>query len=220
MNKVFAMGGAALAISMIAAVSLGGWAVVTVEDPPDHLVVGQATELTFSVRQHGNTLLPDLRPTIEARAGMGTVTGTASPTSRPGVYRGSVTVPRAGSWQITIHSGFGRSKGTMLPLLASDASSRPPVVTESERGRFLFAAKGCVTCHVHGGVDVASELKDAAPDLTERRFPADYLSKFLADPSIKPPTVTNLRMPNLGLKPTEIVALVAFINSDRKVSSR
>lgn len=219
MNKHWALGGAALALSTIAAARLGGWAVVTVENPPDYLVAGRPTELTFSVRQHGNNLLPDLRPTIEARSGMRSVTGNAVSTSQTGVYRGSVTVPEAGTWQITIHSGFGRSKGTMLPLQAIEPTSPVPIVAEAERGRLLFAAKGCVTCHVHGGVDVVGELRNAAPDLTDRRFPAEYLAKFLANPAIKPP-MADLRMPNLGLKQPEIAALVAFINSDRKLSSR
>ena len=62
----FAAFGSVFALSTIAAVRLGGWAVVTVENPPDYLVAGKATELTFTIRQHGRTLLSDLRPGIEA----------------------------------------------------------------------------------------------------------------------------------------------------------
>ena len=70
----------------------------------------------------------------------------------------------------------------------------------------LFAAKGCVGCHRHLEVNPERQT-DPKFDLTGRRFPNDYLKKFLADPSIKP-----AEMPNLKLKGDEIEALAAFIN--------
>src|SRR5258705_6889893 len=100
MNRICVFGGAALAISTIAAARFGGWAVVTVEDPPEYLVVGKPADLTFSVRQHGNNLLPDLPPPLAARSGRSRATGTATETSRPGVYGGFITVPMAGPCQI------------------------------------------------------------------------------------------------------------------------
>ena len=211
--------GSALALSTVAAVRLGGWAVVTVENPPDYLIAGKATELTFTVRQHGMTLLSDLRPSIEASSRGRRVTGKAWPLQQKGGYRGTITVPDTGSWQLTIHSGFGRSKAMLLPIAAVGAAQGRMSIAEPERGRRLFAAKGCVSCHVHGGVDVAGEVQQA-PDLTNRRFPADYLAKFLANPAIKTPTMPNLRMPNLGLRQAEIASLVAFINSEKKVARR
>ena len=84
----------------------------------------------------------------------------------------------------------------------------------------LFAAKGCVTCHVHGGVDIKGQLANFGPNLTARRFPAQYLAQFLADPSIKPPASANgARMPNLALKQADIASLIAFINDERKLTS-
>jgi len=221
MNRLYVGLGSALAFTTIAAARLGGWAVVTVENPPDYLVAGKATELTFTVRQHGMTLLSDLRPIIEVRSAGRRATSSAWPIQQAGRYRGTITVPDTGTWQITVQSGFGKSSGTLLPLRAVDSRAHAPApVVESERGRRLFAAKGCVTCHVHGGVDVVGQLQEGpAPDLTDRRFPADYLAKFLANPSIKTPTM-GMRMPNLELKQTEIASLVAFINSDRKVAGR
>jgi len=214
----FAAFGSVLALSTIAAVRLGGWAVVTVENPPDYLAAGKATELTFTVRQHGKTLLSDLRPGIEASSRGRRVTGRAWALQEKGGYRGTITVPDTGSWQITVQSGFGSSKTTLLPIAALDARQSRASIAEPERGRRLFAAKGCVTCHVHGGVDVAGQVQ-SAPNLTDRRFPAEYLAKFLADPSIKTPTM-DMRMPNLGLKQAEIASLIAFINSEQKLTSR
>jgi hypothetical protein len=62
---------------------------------------------------------------------------------------------------------------------------------------------------------------NVGPALTGRRYPADYLAKFLADPPIASPRQAgSLGMPNLQLKQPEIAALVAFINTEGRVSRR
>src|SRR6185503_20036307 len=67
LNRLVLAGvGTAFAFSGVAVARLGGWAVVTVENPPDVLVAGKATEMTFTVRQHGMSLMSDLRPSIDA----------------------------------------------------------------------------------------------------------------------------------------------------------
>ena len=82
------------------------------------------------------------------------------------------------------------------------------------RGVRLFAAKGCVGCHRH--IEVNPEhAADSKFDLTGKRFPPDYLKKFLADPSIKP-----AEMPKLNLKEDDIEALVAFINKSTLKTSQ
>jgi hypothetical protein len=83
----------------------------------------------------------------------------------------------------------------------------------------MFAALGCVTCHVHRAVGIAGEVNDFGPDLTDRTFAEDYLARFLADPSIKPPT-NGKRMPNLALRQKDIEPLIAFINADARVTRR
>ena len=101
------------------------------------------------------------------------------------------------------------------------ARHRSPALTDAERGRRLFVAKGCITCHVHSAVDPEGtlQLKQVGPDLTTKRYAAEYLKLFLADPSIRPPSTPNgMRMPNLGLKPAEIAALAAFVNKDQQVT--
>jgi hypothetical protein len=140
--------------------------------------------------------------------------------------------PEPGIWQVTIHSGFGRSKAVLIPWRVVD-SVRPvrgtveehletigvARLSEPERGRRMFAALGCVTCHVHRAVGIEGDVSDFGPDLTERRFPPDYLARFLADPSIKRPT-NGRPMPNLGLGPKDIAPLVAFINAEPGTASR
>lgn len=213
--------GLMVVVSTVAAIRAGGWAVVTVEKIPDYLVVGKLTQLTFAVRQHGVTLLTDLSPTVIAKSGRREVTTRASRLSTGG-YRADVTVPESGDWQITILSGFGKSRGTLLPLRAIQ-SSEPTLapLSDAERGRLLFAAKGCVTCHVHGDVDITGEVSGTGPELTSKRFVPLYLAQYLADPSIKPPDANSaMRMPNFALKQNDIASLVAFINAERRTAGR
>jgi mono/diheme cytochrome c family protein len=213
--------GAALVLSTAAAARwVGGWAVVTVENVPEYLVVGKPQVLEFWVRQHGVTPMADLKPSIVARSGSRVVRSQAWATPTTGVYRASVTVPSAADWELTIESGFGASKGHLLPLKAVNAAERVSALSVADRGRQLFAAKGCVGCHVHRAVDLEGQLQNVGPDLSDRRFAADYLAKFLADPSIKPESPNTMRMPNLALRQPEIASLVAFINSERRLSNR
>jgi len=208
-----------LALTTTAALRMGGWAVVTVESVPDYLVVGKATTLSFMVRQHAITVLPDLSPTVTATLGARQVVARTVRVS--GGYRADFTVPEAGDWQIQIASGFGRSGSTLLPIRAIDAGSPPPApLPDAERGRMLFAAKGCVTCHVHGGVAIRGELSDFGPDLTTKRFAAQYLAQFFADPSIKPAEKDKNQMPKPDLRQSDIPLLIAFINSERKTAAR
>src|SRR5919197_4337497 len=189
MKKLYlAVLGATATLSMMGAAYMGGWAVVSVDNVPDYIVAGKPVTLTFVVRQHAVTPRSDLSPTIEARSGSRTVQGMTWATSTPGGYGARITVPTVGEWQITINSGWGHSRGILLPILAIDSTARPPApMAAAERGRRLFAAKGCVTCHVRNDVDIAGELRDYGPNLSDRKFPADYLAKFLANPAMRPP---------------------------------
>jgi cytochrome c2 len=135
-------------------------------------------------------------------------------------------------WQVTIETGFGASKAVLLPWRVVDSvttirgtvedhlvSRGIPRFSDVERGRRLFAAQGCTTCHFHREVGITGVLANYGPDLSDRRFPADYLAKFLADPSIKVPTAGKV-MPNLALREKEILPLVAFINAERRTTAR
>ncbi len=194
---------AVLVLPVIAA-NVGGWAAITVEDLPDHLVARQPVPLTFTVRQHGVRPLDGLRAKVVATAGSLETSAAATAGRETGQYTAMLTLPRAGQWTITIHSGFGNSRVTLLPVTAIDSGAAPPPpLAESERGRRLFVAKGCVTCHVHR--DVAATSVAVGPELTLRRYPPEFLKPFLASPTGQ--------MPNLHLKPLEIAALTAFLNA-------
>src|SRR5262247_775792 len=86
--------------------SMGGWAVVTVKDLPEYFVAGQQYTLEFQVRQHGRTLLSDLRPQLVVASPAGELTVPALPRSAGGTYAVTCTAPPAGQVSLTIKSGF------------------------------------------------------------------------------------------------------------------
>ena len=190
----------------------GGWAVITVDDLPDYVEAAKPITLSFMVRQHGVTPLDQLDPTIEATSGRLTTTAKARPANGKGHYTASLTLPSAGDWSITIRSGFGKSDLTLLPLPVVIHGERlTRAVTDTERGQRLFAAKGCVTCHVQIG---------SGPNLDGKRFDVEYVSGFLAKPPTTPREPGKATMPNLGLQPREIASLVTYLNSNRQVTTR
>jgi hypothetical protein len=206
---------AACAIAAGGALTAGGWATVSIENAPDYLAAGKPTALTLRIRQHGARPLGGLKPEMVARSGGREVAGRVWETPTAGTYRAAITVPSAGEWTLHIASGFGASSGQTLPWSAVESPDRQPPLAAYDRGRMTFASRGCVSCHVHGAVAVAGQLSSTGPELTNRRFAADYLAKFLADPSIKPKSPSSMEMPNPELQPREIAALVAFLNGER-----
>jgi cytochrome c553 len=223
-----------LVASVAAFETLGGWAVVSVSKIPDAWIAGKPLQLSWQVRQHGISPLEGLSPTIEARSGSRRVTGSTWAFREDGHkgYRGTLTFPDTGEWQVTIHSGFGRSRAVLIPWRVVDSIN--PVrgtveehlstigvkpFDEAERGRRMFAAVGCVSCHVHASVPITGEVSTFGPNLTDRRFDPNYLARFLADPSIKPPS-NGKQMPNLALREKDIAPLIAFINAQRVAARR
>ena len=190
----------------------GGWAVVTVENPPERLVVGTPYTIEYSVRQHGKELLNGLRGSIEARAGAQVVRSDAKGLSG-GKYTASLTVPSAGSWTITVNSGLGPSKTTMLPIAAAAAGAPAVATSELERGQHLFAAKGCAMCHV--------EAKVIPVDIRANKYDEKFVKQLLADPAAMPKRYkAGVEMPNLNLKPAEISALAAYLAGTNSSGTR
>jgi len=115
-----------LALSLLVAApstpaSFGGWATISIEKVPDKVVTGQPLDLVFVVKQHGVTPLSGLKPTLEVK-GAGTVARVdAAPGKEKGQYKATVVLAQAGSYFITIHSGFGESRLT-LPAISAVAA--------------------------------------------------------------------------------------------------
>ena len=190
----------------------GGWAVVTVENPPERLTVGVPYTFEYSVRQHGKELLPGLDGRIEARAGGRVVRADARPLS-VGKYSAVLTVPGAGAWTITVASGFGKSMTVMKPIVAAPAGAPIVAMSEPERGEHLFNAKGCVTCHV--------EMKVIPVDVRSNKYDEKFVKQLLADPSAMPKRhKAGVDMPNLSLKPGEIAALAAYLSRPNSTGTR
>lgn len=192
---------------------LGGWATITVEDLPEHLVSGQPTTLTFTVRQHGIRLLDGVKPSLEATTvGGAVVRSAASPAGGSGRYAATFTLPAPGEWTIEIESGWGTSRSTLepIPVIAPGARAPQPFAA-AVRGRQLFVAKGCATCHLYRGVSDGSLA--VGPELTERRFSSSYLARFLADPmgTLGDRRTSKAEMPTLNLSTAEIASLSAFL---------
>ena len=211
-RRMFHLAAPALVLLPFGALLVGGWAVTTVEDLPDYAVAGRPMPLTFSVRQHGFRPIDGLKPRVEALGGRELRTYTAAAGSTSGRYTTTITLPRAGDWIITIHSGFGNSRTTLMPLKAiAPGSPAPPLLSEAERGRRLFAAKGCFTCHV--------EVR-SGPDLHGKRYAKEYVTELLADPErVFARRQGTVAMPNLNLKPHEIAALAAYLSTDKRVAA-
>lgn len=190
----------------------GGWAVVTVENPPEHLVVGAPYELEYSVRQHGVELQNGLNGRVEATLGNRTVRADAKSAAK-GKYRASLVIPSAGAWTITVHSGFGPAKTTMLPINATAAGAPVIAMADAERGKHLFVAKGCTTCHV--------EMKVIPVDVRTNRYDGQFVKKLLSDPKSMPKRHSvDVDMPNLNLSSTEIAALSSYLAGPNSTGTR
>ena len=214
----------------VAAFTFGGWVVISVDSLPEYAVAGTPTTLTFAVRQHGMTMLSELRPYVVARNGS-TVVEAKSATAPNGRYSTTMTLPRDGAWTIDIRSGFmnGTMSTPLMPLrVVAAGASAPPPMPDVLRGKHLFVAKGCITCHVHPET-AEWESTNAGPNLTGRRYVPEVLAAFLDDPEKSPlsqnpksgiGSATYVRMPKLGLDRREIIALVAFVNGGNAVANR
>ena len=209
-----------VAALMVVTLNAGGWAVVTLDTLPDAFVVGKATPVAFMVRQHGVSPMESLRPTVQAVSGRVEVTAKAEPTGRTGHYSASLALPHAGEWVITVHTSFMDSRLTLLPLKAIASSATVASLSDVERGRGLFTAKGCVTCHT-SNFQSANRSLNVGPPIVPQKYPAEFLTRILTDPaSALPPRDPMARMPNLDLKPQEIASLVAFINTVPTTATR
>jgi mono/diheme cytochrome c family protein len=205
----------AVALTCVAAttISAGGWAVVTVDDLPEYITAGEPVTLAYTVRQHGNNLLGGLHGRIEAERDGQKVAAEARPGRFDGHYVATLAIPASGDWSLTIHSGFG-GQGTLalLPLRVVDRANRAAPLAAAERGRQLFVAKGCVTCHRVDGKTLPAGGQQG-PVIVPQKYQPEFLVRALANPALLPPQPNHhFRMPNLGLKGAEIDALVAFIN--------
>lgn len=201
--------------------AVGGWAVITIANPPDYLEAGKSYRLDYTVRQHGRDLLGGLQGSVEVQGAGGKSSSVpASEASKKGSYSATFTVPDADQMNLRITSGFsggGWGDLTVNSIPIVRAGKEKPTITLAERGRHLFVAKGCGTCHVNGDVPEFAQanrvVEKLGPELTGRKLEAAYVRQRLTNPSSLPAIGANVvRMPNLELASAEVDALVAMLS--------
>jgi len=91
----------------------------------------------------------------------------------------------------------------------------PVALSDAERGRQLFVAKGCSTCHAKLQDDQNVELRfaDFGPSLVGRTFSVDYLTTKIKNPAEGRSTVAgSMVIPQLELDGREVEALLRYVN--------
>src|SRR5438093_10770842 len=173
------------AVLLTGFVAMGGWAVVTVRDLPEYFVAGQQYTIEFQVRQHGRTLLSDLRPELVVTSGSARgVVLPAAARSAPGTYAVTFTAPASGSAPLTIRSGFGDNQMTLSPLAVVAGGGSKPALSVADRGQLLFVAKGCNTCHVNSDLSNAPDnmALTVGPGLGARHLARECVLQQLTNP--------------------------------------
>jgi len=212
----------------------GGPPILTTSKVPEYFIVGRAETLVFAVRSmccdHGPLDHRNFRVRATA-AGRRKIEIPATPTANPGEYAATLTLPAPGDWAITVdfYNLRNVSDDRQSPQIHRTAlllgSHLPEKLSLEARGERNFVEKGCITCHVNREVVAPAHdlwgsreelesilLKNGIPDLTGRKFPKEYLLRFLTNPSS---VKSGTKMPNLKLANDDIAALVAFMNRER-----
>lgn len=213
---------AALAVAG-AGVTMGGWAVVTVKDLPQYFVAGQEYTIEFQVRQHGRELLSGLEPRLVLSTSgrrLGGLVGGKDETTiaamagrSRGTYAATFAAPSADQLFLTIKNGFGGELRLYPQPVVSRGASRPALAA-ADRGRVLFVAKGCNTCHANADLSDRPDNRELAvgPDLGGRRLAQQYVMQKLKAPASQ-------AMPDLGLSDAEVGALAAFLTGERTAAA-
>ena len=197
-------------VSVLAAglVGMGGWAVVTIQELPEYFAAGRPYTIEFKVRQHGRNLLNNLEPELIVRSGSNEQRIAAKATNAQGTYAATFTAPPAGPVTLTIKSGFMASNLQLYPAPVIAAGARAPSIAPADRGRALFIAKGCNSCHTNSDLVDRPDNQQikVGPELGGggRRLTRDYVMQKMAKPNSE-------IMPDLGLSDAEISALATFL---------
>jgi cytochrome c551/c552 len=103
-------------------------------------------------------------------------------------------------------------------------ADQPAPAAIGERGRLLFATKGCVGCHVHASLpnsrmQVGPNLTDLAARAAERVPGLDaraYVRQSLREPGAYRVSGYSAAMPDLHLSDADIDSLTAFLLSSAR----
>lgn len=213
-----------IAMVLIAATPapFGGWVVISVQDLPEYLEVDESATLTFTLLQHGREPMSNRSPSVilgaEGTGWFSRADRVAARRARgAGSYEATITPRDTGELFVTIDADYNSARSMLLPIRVVAAGQEPDPRPLTERGRHLFVAKGCVTCHAKSD-DRLMKGRTAnpglAPDLAGRVFDAEWLAAKLADPGQNRVRFNDyVEMPNLGLGNDEIAALVSYLRA-------
>ncbi|MCL4263729.1 MAG: hypothetical protein KJ069_10960 [Anaerolineae bacterium] len=104
----------------------GGWAVLTLESWPEHVVAGEPFTVRYALRQHGNHLISGVEgkvTVVHAETGE-RLQFAVTDTGNTGYYEAALHLPVAGEWRWHIDS-FGRFE--MPPLMVQTGTAVPTV---------------------------------------------------------------------------------------------
>jgi mono/diheme cytochrome c family protein len=217
MRRVLGVLAAGAVLMAAAPATYGGWAVITVEDVPAQLAAGQPTRLAFTILQHGRDPMRGLKPTVTVTP-VGARRGEqvrAEAGSKAGQYVATITPRAVGTVRIAIDANWHEARTELLPIPVVARVAQAASADASAVGRQLFVAKGCVTCHAKNDDPLVQGrlVVEVGPELTGRTWPADWLAAKLANPAqTRGGAGGDPIMPDLDLSPTEIAALVAYLN--------
>ena len=149
-----------LLVLTAAGVSAGGWSVIALADFPDYAMAGRPLTLTFSVRQHGQSLVSGLKPSVQAS----TRGAPAVDRSRQRRRREPASTPQHSSftgWATGRSWSMAASRrrqdpepnsiGAPAPRGDSGVSARSCSSQRASVAPFSTVTKGCVSCHAPGG---------------------------------------------------------------------
>jgi cytochrome c2 len=196
--------------------SAGGWATFTLERLPESPRAGEAFDLVFVARAHGRTPISLGAGAAQfvfrhAESGERVTAAITASTRFVGRHTASVVLPEAGDWEWELQPDW-------YPVVKLEPFTVLPGEQEAliARGKALFAAKGCVTCHRNDKIDEQWTV-EIGPNLTNYTNTMASLDAWLANPAAVKPGAT---MPALGLRTDEIEALVAFLLADTRVAAQ
>jgi len=164
-----------------------------------------------------------LAPEVRLRWDGGESRVRAVPAAGPGRYQATLDGPRSAEVRLTVDANWHEARLALMPVPVLARGAPGPELTAAQWGRHLFVAKGCGTCHLNGDVPefaAANRTINVGPELTGRRLEAAYVRQRLVDPASLPRLREFARMPNLGLAPGEVDALVALLTGPTQAASR
>ena len=130
MTRLLASALAAACLLAAAPALAGGWAVTTIDSLPSEWRAGQAHQVTYTIRQHGDKPFTGAQSAIRIWFADGTSHRfPAAPLDGPGRYGAEVTFPAAGSWswEVDQYPFMPQALGEVTVLPAAGARAPSPI---------------------------------------------------------------------------------------------